>query len=198
MDLSDAIRDLPEYEPRADLWDRIEGDLRADGAIDRVLGDLPVYEPRSDAWESVAERLEKPVVRPLWVRSLRWAAAAVVLLVGGLWLVLKPASDEKVTIAYETEVVETELTVVPEAPVSSADRNVETFINEQCEQQVVICQKPEVKELKQQLDELNTRKATVEEELAVFGNDPALVQAQIKLENERAEVTKELVRLLMI
>ncbi|GAB3924560.1 hypothetical protein [Larkinella terrae] len=190
---------MPEHEPRPDLWDRIDADLRADAVIDRTLDDLPVFEPQDDAWEQIAGRLEKPVVRPLWPRSFRWiAAAAVVALVAGIWAVWQPVSDEKVTIAYATETVETEWAATPEPLPSSTDQKVETFINEQCAQQIVVCQKPEVKELKQQLRELSNRKMAVEQELLVFGNDPALVQAQIKIENERAEVTKELVRILRI
>ncbi|GAB3913379.1 hypothetical protein GCM10028803_57450 [Larkinella knui] len=197
MNWKKALQNLPEHEPRPDLWDRIDADLRADAAIDRALDDLPVLEPAAGSWEQIAGRLEKPVVRPLWVRSFRWAAAAVVVLVG-VWAVLQPASDEKVTISYKTEVVETDLTSMPEPLQSLADQKAETFIKEQCEQQTVVCQKPEVKELKQQLHELSSRQEAVEQELLVFGNDPALVQAQIKIENERAEVTKELVRILTI
>ncbi|RCR67324.1 hypothetical protein [Larkinella punicea] len=199
MNWTKALQQLPEHEPRPDLWDRIDADLRADATIDRALDDLPVFDPKADVWEQIAGQLEKPVVRPLWKPVFRWtAAAAVAAVVMGIWLVLQPASDEKVTISYQTEVVETELTVASEPLQSATDQKVEMFINEQCAQQTVVCQKPEVKELKQHLNELSNRKEAVEQELLVFGNDPALVQAQIKIENERAEVTKELVRILTI
>ncbi|KAA9346777.1 hypothetical protein [Larkinella humicola] len=197
MNWTKALQQLPEHEPRPDLWDRIDADLRADATIDRALDDLPVFDPKADAWEQIAGQLEKPVVRALWKYSFRWAAAAAAV-VTGAWLVVRPASDEKVTISYQTEVVETELTVASEPLQSAADQKVERFIDEQCAQQTVVCQKPEVKELKQHLNELSSRKEAVEQELLVFGNDPALVQAQIKIENERAEVTKELVRILTI
>ena len=199
MNWKEAIQHLPEYEPRPDLWDHVEANLRADATMDRALADLPVFEPQAEAWEQIAGRLEKPVVRPLWLTSFRWAvAAAIAVLVVGLWAVFEPASDEKVTITYATETVENELASNSELLKSSADQKVEIFINEQCEQQIVVCQKPEVKELKQQLSKLSSRKEAVEQELKLFGNDPVLVQAQIKIENERAEVTKQLVRILMI
>ncbi|WP_460634625.1 hypothetical protein [Larkinella harenae] len=199
MDLSRALQNLPEHEPRADLWERIESDLRADAVIDQALEELPVFEPKADAWEQIAGQLEPPAVRPLWPHSIRWVAAAAVagLLVGIGWLG-QPVSDEKVTLAYATETVEASFLDTPEPLESSADQKAETFIQQQCEQQTVVCQKPEVKELKQHLDELNSRKASVEEKMSLFGNDPVLVQAQIKIENERAEVTKELVRILTI
>ncbi|RAK02439.1 hypothetical protein LX87_00559 [Larkinella arboricola] len=201
MDLGKAIKKLPEHEPRADLWERIDADLRADAVIDQALDDLPVLEPKADAWEQIAGKLEAEAtsVQPLWARSLRWvAAAAVVLLMIGVWRVWQADSDEKVTIAYATETVEIEPESGPEPFAPAADQKAERFIREQCAQQTVVCQKPEVKELKYQLDELNTRKAGLAEQLALFGNDPVLVQAQIKIENERAEVTKELVRILTI
>lgn len=198
MEFFKAIQNLPEHEPRPDLWDRIDAELRTDAAIDRALDDLPVFEPKADAWEQIAENLETTPARPLWKPVIGWVAAASAVLVAGIWLIFQPVSNEKVTISYATETVETEWAGLPESGPSSADQNVETFLEEQCEQQTVVCQKPEVKELKKHLDELNTRKSTVEEKLAVFGNDPVLVQAQIKIENERAEVTKELVRILRI
>jgi hypothetical protein len=198
MDFFKAIQNLPEHEPRPDLWDRIDADLRADARIDRALDDLPVFEPKADSWAQIAGHLEKPVIRSLRLSSWWVAAAASVALAVGLWFFLQPNSDEKVSIAYATEPVETELTITPEPLVSSADLKAETFINEQCAQQTVVCQKLEVKELKQQLRELSSRKEAVAQELLVFGNDPALVQAQIKIENEQAEVTKELVRILTI
>ncbi|MFD1144809.1 hypothetical protein ACFQ4C_27010 [Larkinella insperata] len=201
MDFGKAIKKLPEHEPRADLWERIEADLRADAAIDRALDDLPDFEPDADAWEQIVGQLEteNTTVRSLWARSFRWlAAAAVITLMFGIWWLGQSGSDEKITIAYATETVEAEPGSEPEPLTPAADQKAERFIQEQCAEQTVVCQKPEVKELKHQLDELNNRKAGLEEQLAVFGEDPVLVQAQIKIENERAEVTKELVRILTI
>jgi len=200
MDLKKAIQHLPDYEPRADLWTRIETDLTADGLIDGTLEKLPQFEPAADAWDHIAVRLETPV-KPLGTRSFGWlvtvsVAAAIALLVG-TWLIFRQSSAEEVTIAYAVEPVQPLLT--PPAPADpAAEQRAEEFINQQCERQVIACQKPEVNELKHQLAELNHRKSAVEQELNVFGNDPALVQAQIKIENQRAEVTKELVRLLLI
>lgn len=200
MDLKKAIQHLPDYEPRPDLWIRIEADLTADGLIDGTLEKLPHFEPAADAWDRIAAQLETPV-KPLRTRSFGWlvttsVAAAVALLVG-VWLIFNQSAAEEVTIAYAVETAQPLPT--PPAPADTAvEQRAEEFINQQCEQQVVACQNPEVNELKQQLAELNHRKSAVEQELNVFGDDPALVQAQIKIENQRAEVTKELVRLLLI
>ena len=74
----------------------------------------------------------------------------------------------------------------------------EAFINQACEQQAVACKRPEVQNLRQQLADLDQRKQQISRQLTVFSDDANLVRAQIRIENERADVTKELVRILRI
>jgi hypothetical protein len=58
------------------------------------------------------------------------------------------------------------------------------------------CQRPEVHELRNQLTDLVIEQKRLDQERLTFGDDPALVRAQVKIENQRAEVTKELITLL--
>ncbi len=79
---------------------------------------------------------------------------------------------------------------------SDADERAEEFINRQCAEDRFVCQRPEVHELRNQLTELTEEQQRIEEQQQVFGDDPALIRAQVKVENQRAEVTKELITLL--
>ncbi|MFD2572444.1 hypothetical protein ACFSUS_17525 [Spirosoma soli] len=202
---------LPEYDPHPDLWNRIEADLDADEHIGRVVGDLPQHEPKADLWTFIEAELnnlagnlkqgeEPTIVRPLWsqpaVRRM-WAgvaAAAIVVLVA-TWLMLKPTATEQVRVEYavETAPIDKQKT---SAGSSTADQRAEDFIIRQCAEQQLACQRPEVHELRNQLTELNLEKARIEQELNTFGNDPNLVRAQVKVENQRADITKELITLL--
>jgi hypothetical protein len=247
MNWPDALNTLPEREPRADAWARIEADprladLRADTALDHLLGQLPTHEPHADAWAHIGvaltaeETLDRaltalPTREPradLWEQltsrldetqpdtgqivavewgaapaqrrvGSRWLAAASVLLVGLVsgWLYLRNVPQETVTVAYSVEMTtDVPGPVTPDA--EQAEQHLETYINQLCEQQVMACKKPEVQTLRHQLTDLDERKAQINKQLTVFGNDPQLVKAQVRIENERADVTKELVRILTI
>lgn len=200
---------LPEFDPRPDLWNRIEADLDADERLARAVSNLPQFEPNADLWGRIDAELAEAdkvrvhpatetlrrspfrVVRPLWAGV---AAAACVVLVGA-WLFWQPANSgtERIEYAVEAGVDESVPHTLSE---SGADRRAEEFIRQQCEEQALACQRPEVHDLRVQLDELKIEEQRLEHERATFGDDPALVRAQVKLENQRAEVTKALITIL--
>ncbi|WP_420151385.1 hypothetical protein [Spirosoma sp.] len=204
--MNDALPPLPEYEPRADLWARIEADLlrsaeAPEKPLNRAVQSLPTHEPKADLWIAIERQLDKTVVRPLWSSSSQhWlgtsvAAAAVVVLVGIWWYLLRPADAETVRIEYATESVTTSESdkLTKTATVDKVD---EAFIARQCAEQKRVCQRPEVHELRNQLVELATEKQRIEQERQVFGDDPDLLRAQVKVENQRAEIVKELITIL--
>ncbi|MBO0932833.1 hypothetical protein [Fibrella aquatilis] len=206
------LKKLPQHSPEADVWSRIDIQLTAEETLDRGLANLPQHEPRTDMWDALSAKLTpepapETVVMPLPGRSQprhimfsrgQWAAAAsvVLCLLGGYWFYQNGHSAETITVAYSVETAP--VTVSETATDRSADEHLEAFINQACEQQVVACKKPQVQDLRQQLADLDVRKIQIDKQLTVFGEDPDLVKAQIRIENERADVTKELVRILRI
>ena len=194
MDWRKHLAKLPEHVPRPDLWDRIEAELALEKKLDEALPQLPEHEPDDLLWQRIAQGL--PQAAPWWQRgSARAAAASVaaVLLAVAWWH--RPM--ETVTVEYRQEVAAAPPVAVAE-PETAADQKAEAFIAQQCAEQATLCQKPEVKELRRQLAELDAETRELAEHLKVFGQDEALVKAQIKIENQRAAVTKELIGLLRI
>lgn len=210
---------LPEYDPRPDLWARIEADLDSDEQLDRLVGELPQVEPKADLWATIEEKLDRadqavkpsrprqdrPAVRPLWTGIRRlgqrrpvWLATAAVVVLVGIWLfrVSPPMANEQVRLEYAVETTTTPANDAAPLNASAADERAEEFIARQCAEEQLACQRPEVHELRNQLTELNAERARIEQELITFGNDPALVRAQVKIENQRADITKELITLL--
>lgn len=213
MTIEDLLPHLPERDPRPDLWSRIAADLDADERIDRALGDLPRREPKADLWAAIETELvateavsvgappvvKRPspftIVRSLWVEL---AAAAVVVLVS-VWLFLRPETTPGERIEYAVEQSAGSLSSIAETLItgaSTADERAEEFIARQCAEAQLACQRPEVHELRVQLSELNLERDRIEQEISTFGNDPTLIRAQVKVENQRADVTKELITLL--
>ncbi len=221
--MNDLLSRLPEYEPRPDLWNRIEADLDTDERLAQVIGELPDFDPETDLWARIdnailaSERAldESPVIahpstesapirrigkRLGQVRWLTWqvgvGVAAACLLVLGTWLANspnQPAERIEYSVEQQTEWTPTEPTTEGD---NSADQHAEEFINRQCEEEALACQRPEVRELRAQLGELSVEQKRLADERQRFGDDPALVRAQMKIENQRADVTKELITLL--
>ena len=202
--MNDSLSQLPEYDPHPDLWVRIEADLarNAESTIEpfsRVGHELPMYEPKTDLWLSIEKQLDTPTIRPIWNQpQIRWqwaglVAAAAIFIVGA-WLYLSPKSTEEIRIEYAVEQTDTQTPVAPAK--SSEDKRAEEFIARQCAEQQRVCQRPEVHELCNQLVELSTEQQRIERERQTFGDDPVLVRAQVKIENQRAEIMKELITIL--
>ncbi len=221
--MNDLLARLPEYEPRPDLWNRIDADLDTDERLAKALFDLPAFEPDIDLWARIDEALsgaeqgpdESPVVAhptsesvhtrrlgqrlgqahwPTWQISVGIAAAC--LLVLGTWLITSPSQPAE-RIEYAVEQQADWAAAEPElATDSPADQRAEEFINRQCEEAALACQRPEVRELRAQLGELSVEQNRLAAERQRFGDDPALVRAQVKIDNQRADVTKELITLL--
>lgn len=207
--MNDLYLQLPEFDPRPDLWACIEYDLNRLDADTASLGqavmNLPEFEPKASLWDVIEGQLtdeEIVTVRPLWSVSVNWsrwtklAAAAVVVLVGG-WYMLQLNQSDAVQLEYSVE--KTTATVQNDAPDlndASADGRAAAFIAQQCAEQQLACQRPEVYELRNQLVELSAEQQRLARERQVFGDDPTLIQAQVRLENQRVMVTKELITLL--
>lgn len=204
--MNDSLPQLPEFAPRPDLWARIEAGLNADEQLYRVAQDLPEFAPKASLWEAIEQELPGAVpakIRPLWqqppTRQL-WAglAAAAMLVLVGTWLLLRPEADGNVRMEYAVEQTgagqQADSGAFPYE--SDADQRAEEFITRQCAEDKFVCQRPEVHELRNQLTSLTAEQHRIEKQQQIFGDDPALIRAQVKVENQRAEITKELITLL--
>src|SRR5690606_23812264 len=97
---------------------------------------------------------------------------------------------------YKTEFVSN--TVVETAPFDNAETELAAidFIDEQCRYQRPACHSEEFIELNKELHEVNRALFNINQKMVLFGSDPAIVQAQITAENQKAYILKELVQLL--
>lgn len=186
---------LPEFEPKANLWSKIEQILDFDDLLEAKVKELPEFEP-SVEWSSVLEGISdgKKSKFIKFPSSIRWGIAASVTLVFGFVWFFYQKSDEGI-ISYSVE-KQVEPKTEIQASTTQAESEAEEFISQQCEEVEVVCMKPEVKELRAELAELNLNQRDLETQIEQFGNDPALVQAQIKIENQKAQITKELIHIL--
>jgi hypothetical protein len=199
--LQKALQALPELEPHAALWARLEKSLDFEDALQNTITALPEIEPSEDSWLFLEQKLTKETgaMRQRKMRSLVYywlsAAACITLCIIG-WITVQNPSADKLTLTYSQEVVEAE-------PVWHSIREEEsleeaiTFIQASCAQELAVCHTSQFKELKSQLDELAAEMEKIQQEKALYGQDPELMKAQIKLENLQADITKELIQLIL-
>lgn len=199
--LQKAIQALPELEPDISLWNKLEQSLDFEDALQRSIPGLPELEPKADSWVFLEEQLANettPARQGRMVPLLHyWASVAACLamcIIG--WLFIKTPPADKLTLSYSQEMIEAE----PAWTSIGGDETLEeaiTFIQASCEQELAVCRSPQFKELKSQLDELSTEMEKIQQEKARYGLDPEIMKAQIKLENMQADITKELIQLIL-
>jgi hypothetical protein len=201
---------LPEHDPRPDLWPRLAAELAADEQLARLVAGLPQHEPRADLWNALEIRLDEAKPQPRWQPIIRrnWyamagAVAASVLLAVGTWLTFSPKpTSERVYIEYAVEqqlpdkqatgdilARETEVTKL-----HAANNATEQQIEQHCRQKPMLaCTHPDVVHLLAKLKKLNTEIARISRERSTFGPDQVLLRAQTDIERQRADVADALI-----
>lgn len=170
-------------------------DARLRDKLSELDHSFPTNLPGKDAvWAGLESRLPGPRTASPWRYPLAVAASVTLLLVAALWW-FTPGAEEDVTITYRTEQVAgpgehgTESLGPAESPGIA-------FIEEQCRRQHPVCNSPAFLELKRELDHLSRQAEQVNRRLQTFGPDPALVKAEIRLENHKSYLIRELIQIL--
>ena len=196
--LQDAIRNLPQHEPENLPWGKLQAALDFEGRLQQLIPELPQHEPENDFWNTIEAQLE-PVKEARhfqlkdFFRFASAAAATLVLLIASMY-VLKMRQPEKAKLTYSEEIILQESAQPLLSPNSNEGLQ---FIKQQCSSLPDICQKPEFKELEQELAKLEEEHKMLQQQIAVFGEDPVLIRNQIKIENLRAECTKKLIQIII-
>lgn len=197
MNLRKAVKTLPTYSPADDIWLDIQNLLdkedREQQKLTAALQRLPTYEAPAMTWQSIANDLPKAKSEAKVFTMRRWAAAAAtigVIATGAWWFNTQRAVDS-IAYTYSTTQVDVE-TLANNQKVNEEDEQAFAMVNQICEQQVFVCDQPEVKKLRSELDELNKAYAEIKDALGQYSDDVDLQQQLLSLEQERTEVLKKI------
>lgn len=170
-------------------------DARLRGKLSELDGSYPTNLPGKDAgWANLESRLPgNPKAGP-WRYPLAVAASVTLLLVAFLWW-FTPGADDDVTVTYRTETVAGPAANGEELPGPPETQGI-AFIEEQCRMQRPVCSSAAFLELKRELDQLSRQAEQVNRRLETFGPDPALVKAEIRLQNHKSYLIRELIQIL--
>ncbi|CAN5913834.1 hypothetical protein BH24BAC1_BH24BAC1_36440 [soil metagenome] len=197
--LKKAIRSLPDLDPEDGLWERIAADLAFEEKLAEKMPNLPTFDPAPDLWLRIAEGMEpekKPERWSVWFRYAGGIAASLLLVVLVAYYASVTQMDASPAgyFSYSEEVLYQE--VLEETPLV-AEEEAQAFITAHCTRLPEVCQKEEVEELKDQLAQLEKEEKELRESLQLFAEDPDLIRRQIKIENLKAAITKELIQILL-
>lgn len=193
--LRKAIGQLPEYEPKALVWNRISQQLDTAAPAEEAplpLSQLPEYSPPPEVWNQLSKsleedsRLRRKGARRLKLSSwpMRVAAAGLVLVAALFWLLREPGP--KVSVAYAQEQVSSFGLDI--------DWNEEEEAFARLEKQLAESNRPELNSLHQELEELSAAKAEVVGMLTSYGEDPKLINQLGEIERERSEIYRQIIK----
>lgn len=195
--LIEALSSLPQYDPPASVWERIDSRMAADELLHGKPmrpGVLPEYDPPETLWSVIEERLH-PSMRMLRLARRWWpaaAAAAFVLIAIRLWMPTDAPADD-VSITYHTETVDPLLV----GHDWNEDEEAFTQFFELCQQRRYICEQPAFQQLRAELEELTLAKQALQQAMGNYGATPHMIHQMKKIELERTDLLKKLIVMLI-
>jgi len=197
--LHKAIASLPEYSPPSTLWDEIGLELENDLSKEKLLSELkglPSYNPPHKIWSNIARKLawsENPGSRKVfrlasWKRVGSIAAAVAVLLIAGWWF-QQNKEDSANRLSYSVETVNDELLKRDWNDDEDAFKQIEAI----CKNKKLICERPDFKQLREELAELADAKKDLETAIGKYGTNVELINQMKKIELERTDILEKMV-----
>ncbi len=168
---------LAEYEPSDNVWQQIEAKLNEE-SYQRALRELPEYEPNDDIYIVISRKLNKSKIG-----YTKWIAAASIVLVFGLYFSLKNKG-----ITYTKQVLNPDLVLTEKDNSQYGYQEIKKICNEN----KIICKKPEFKVLETELEDLNTASLELKEAIGKYNTEPELIAQLAMIENQKADIISKM------
>lgn len=197
MKLHFAVKSLPSYNPSDDVWldivNHLDKEEREQAKINDAILRLPQYEAPPILWEAIEAQLPKQEAKVVGILSIgRMAMAAAVIGFAAtltLWWYASDNQKDSITYSYSTE--QQNVTANFNA-YEANDEQAFAQVAQICEEQSFVCEQPIVKQLREELDNLNEARNQIKEALGAFGSDEDLQQQLLAIEQERTDVLKKI------
>ncbi len=193
--LQTALARLPYHDPPAVVWENLDATLDLDAVLVESARQLPPYNPPAAIWENITAQL--PVTRPIARRATLWpryAVAAALAALFGAWWLLHPTTDintaEQIVITQE---------IMDQQVIATAQENEDNafqWVQDLCAARAPICEQPEFKTLKSELDELTIAKQNLHTALGQYGDDPDLTAQLVQIELARTQLLQEIMQMI--
>lgn len=198
--LNEALRQLPQYQAPAGVWEEIALNLEQaerEEALQRAIRRLPEYAPPPAIWDQIEDQLEAPrqTGRLMLLKPLRWQFAAAILVLvmaSGGYLLFR--SSEQPDVQYLTSQESLPAAIpVTENPEDEAAFEEVTALYAQYRQQFL---DPQANELEEEWAELNAARQELQQALDQYGYDAVIAQQLTEIELERSKVVRKMAAML--
>jgi len=191
--LKKAIGQLPEYSlKKPDIWIKIENRLN-ETDLDKYYLTLPVYKAPDNLWEKVEKELNKKrkLKQNYFFRlMIRISAAAVLILLVGYGILRWDRAKVKIEELQSNS--KTEIFKMD----NTDDSGIESIYNPAlCQSNPQICSTDLFKSLDKELNDIKVEIEALKP--MIKGNDPQIMKYYYRLVNERVEIEKRMVKIIM-
>lgn len=161
--------------------------------IDSLDSSYPLrHHEKERIWQNIEGRIKKRKE----IRHLYWRYAAIAATISILAVAhIEIMSNDDVSYTTSEEIVHQ--LEKDGSDVMKMETDAIEFIHYSCEANIVACDTPEFKELKQELDQLDQEIQHLDEMISMYGKDEFLIKSKIKIENHKSEITRKLVQILI-
>ncbi len=173
---------LPQYEPSDEVWKKIEAGLNED-MMKKAISQLSIYEPTEEVWTNINQELN---LHKSKIIIWRWVSmAASLLLIAGIVIYKRL---EAPNMSYSQEKLDAQLVL------SSTDDSQKQYemIIAYCKDQTYVCQNPEFKELKSELEDLNSASIQLKEAVGSYNTEPELMAQLSAVEQQKADLIRKM------
>ena len=174
---------LPAYLPPESVWEGIEQTLN-DLPLQEAVQKLPAYTPPPQTWQKIEQQLPAPTRQWHWYS----VAAAIIILLGiGTYQILNSNSIQT-KISYSEEIINPKLQPVVDQSLDKQYAQLQAI----CKKEVTLCEKPDFKSLKQELEQLTLASHQLKDALGNYNTDANLSAQLSEIEAQRADILKKL------
>ncbi len=184
--LNEKLKSLHVHNHSSDLWDRVQNDLDFEERINSLAKDLPKYSHRPNLWYSIQNKLEKKG-KQIKLYYLSGIAASIILFIS---IFQYSSNNTKCTLSYSVEIQKNEEQFVA----SNNEDDINTMLNQICNYSKVDCSSPDFIRIKSELTSLEAEINKLKKVISNYGESDDLVQCMIRMENQKSEFIKELLK----
>jgi hypothetical protein len=197
--LQEAINSMSMHTAPDGLWDKIGNNLEQATEVgkenlEKAIVKLPEQKLEYDLWVGISEQLdERKTIKLKPNKNFYKIAAAFLLFIATIGLVVKQAyksSDFEISI----EIIEEQF--IEKSFETFNDPTIQNEIDLLCSHLPEHCNDPLIQELKEQLEEVNLQYKKLKTIMATE-NNPELRHYLLRIENEKTEIEKELLNVII-
>jgi hypothetical protein len=192
--LTQRIKELPELSYREELWESIASRLDFEKKLSNKLNELPEAEFRQNLWQQIEHKIDFSQVATEKHAIRRFAfyggiAATILFLIGIVFF----KNRENIKIESHEEYSFKENNLPPANQQVSAEETLR-YIEKWCVKHNDLCNAPGFVEDKNQLLQIESEIKNINQVISRTGKSPALIKSLIKMENQKADIIKGLIK----